>query len=109
MVTWIEMCLQLPRVSREQPINVAHIKLLLIIFNNEGIRTDDILPFFYNEKPTLISRINFLCKKGLILKLPKFNLGGNTNPNYYKTTNAGKQLVKALTEPEKNYEYRVEV
>ena len=93
---WIELCLSLPKVAREQPINVAHIKLLLIISKNEGIRTDDLLPFFNNEKPTLISRINFLCKKQLIVKLPKFNKGGNTNPNYYKMTDKGKRLISAI-------------
>lgn len=70
---WIEQCLALPKARREQPMNVAHIKLLLVIDENTDIKTDSLLEFFANEKPTLISRINFLTKKGLILKLPLFN------------------------------------
>lgn len=82
--------------AREQPMNVAHLKLLLIIYQNSEIRTDSILPYFNNEKPTLISRINFLVRKELIVKLPKYNRGGNTNPNYYKTTKLGREIAKGI-------------
>ncbi len=90
---WIERCLALPRMSREQPMNIAHLKLLLLIAENPDIKTDSLLEFFPNEKPTLISRINFLSNKGLIEKLPLFNRGGNTHPNYYRATPLGYDIV----------------
>lgn len=90
----LNMALALPKNEREQPINVAHIKLLLVIYHHPDIKTDELLPFFANEKPTLISRLNFLYRKKLITKLPKFNAGGNANPNYYRATHLGAQLVK---------------
>ena len=90
----LNTALALPKNEREQPINVAHIKLLLIIYYNPDIKTDELLPYFSNEKPTLISRINFLARKKLIIKLPKFNAGGNTNPNYYRATSLGSELVR---------------
>jgi hypothetical protein len=31
---WIDNCLRLERIAREQPIHVAHIKLLLLIYQN---------------------------------------------------------------------------
>lgn len=95
-MNWIEICLALPKKSREQPINVAHLKLLLAIAATEGIKTDELLPLFENEKPTLISRLNFLVDKGLINKLPKFNRGGNKNPNYFTTTRKGRLIAGYL-------------
>jgi DNA-binding MarR family transcriptional regulator len=94
--TWLDICLELEKGDREKPINVAHLKLLLLISENEEIRTDDLLAYFPNEKPTLISRINFLIRKGLINKLPLFNRGGNGNPNYYTTTTAGKEITSMI-------------
>jgi hypothetical protein len=94
--TWLDICLGLEKEDREKPINVAHIKLLFLISENEGIRTDDLLPYFPNEKPTLISRINFLIRKKLINQLPRFNRGGNGNPNYYTTTAKGKEITSLI-------------
>lgn len=95
-IEWIEQCLALPKATREQPINVAHLKLLTLIAQHPEIRTDDLLPYFHNEKPTLISRINTLASKGLINKLPKFNAGGNTHPNYYTCTPSGQTIANAI-------------
>ncbi len=91
-IDWIDRCLALPKERREQPMNIAHLKLLLIINNHPDIKTDSLLTYFDNEKPTLIARINFLSRKNLIHKLPRFNRGGNTHPNYYRVTRQGRKL-----------------
>jgi len=96
VLEWIELCLELPKNSREQPINVAHLKLLYLIAQRPDVKTDELLPFFDNEKPTLISRINTLASKKLIDKYPRFNRGGNSNPNYYRITALGKRIVEQL-------------
>lgn len=94
---WIDLCLGLDRKSREQPINVAHLKLLIHIYDGKGsVETNELLPFFKNEKPTLISRLNTLLDKKLIIKLTGFNRGGNGNPNIYKVSELGEKIVLSI-------------
>jgi len=70
--------------------------LLIVIKENPEIKTDSLLDFFDKKKPNFKTRIDYLCRQNLIAKLPKFNRGGNKNPNYYIVTNDGANLVNKM-------------
>ncbi|MGJ8530116.1 MAG: winged helix-turn-helix domain-containing protein [Maritalea sp.] len=81
---WLDEWMELPIVKRETPINVGLLKVYELIRQSPYITTTQLLEHVSDSKPTLKARLKWLGRKGLIEKLPKYNAGGNGNPDYYK-------------------------
>ena len=81
---------ELPKVKREAPINVGLLKVYSLVECSPEITTTELLEHFSGAKQTLKGRLRWLERKGLIDRYPKFNAGGNGNPDYFVAqTNIG--------------------
>lgn len=80
---WLDEWIELPIVKREAPINVGLLKVHALVEQSPNITTTELLEYFPEAKQTLKGRLKWLERKGLIEKYPKFNAGGNGNPDFY--------------------------
>jgi hypothetical protein len=80
---WLDRWIELPKVKREAPINVGLLKVYALVEYSPEINTTELLEHFLGAKQTLKGRLRCLERKGLIDKYPKFNAGGNGNPDYF--------------------------
>lgn len=83
--SWLDRWIALPINKRESPINVGQLKVHALVEREPNITTTELLLHFPGAKQTLKSRLKWLERKGLIERYPKFNAGGNGNPDFYVT------------------------
>jgi hypothetical protein len=94
---WLDRWIELPILKRKAPINAGLLKVHALVEYSPKITTTELLEHFLGAKPTLKARLRWLERKGLIGKYPKFNAGGNGNPDYFiALPNIGQVHVRSI-------------
>ena len=97
LVVGLDRACALPVRARETPVNVSHLSVLARVVAEPGVTLPGIVGGGRRgPKPSVRTRLRWLEDRGLVERLPRFNVGGTSHPNRWCATTDGTALVVGL-------------